>query len=150
MMHWSASRPNERCSFDNNATPLPCGAARSCPISDEYSDFLDTSFLKALMLPILPDVFCVDEHSPTAFSDEHRKMPASAEHREDGYMLQEVFLDGPYGNSFVRPEDVFPEDQTRRKILSGRWMRAGLHTCESVFFSLKLGVVAFFPCFCSP
>jgi hypothetical protein len=99
------------------------------------------------MLPVLPDAVCVDEHNPTVFSDEHRKKPASAAPREDGYMLQEVFSDGPYGNSFVRPEAVSPEARTRRTILLGRWTQAGLRTCESVFFRLELRVVAFFPGF---
>jgi hypothetical protein len=77
MMHWSASRSNEYCSLDNNAIPLPCGAAKSCPISDGYAVFWDTFSVKILMLPVLPDVVCVDEHSPKAFCDEHRKKPAS-------------------------------------------------------------------------
>ena len=147
MMHWSLSRSNEYCSCDNTATPLPCDAAKSCPISNVYAAFPDTVSVKALMLPVLPDVVCANEYSPKAFSDEHRKKQASAERHEDAYMLQEVFSDGPYGNSFVRLVDVSPEGRTRRMIPLGRWMQAGLHTCESVFFRLKLRIVAFFPGF---
>ena len=56
MTHWSPSRSNEYCSFDNTAIPLPCDAAKSCPISDGYAASLDTFSVKASMLPIPPDV----------------------------------------------------------------------------------------------
>jgi len=79
MKHWSVSKSCEYCSVGKTSEPSVCGAARNCPISNECVDFSDTSSLKASTLPELPGVVCEDEHNPTAFSDEHRKMPASAE-----------------------------------------------------------------------
>ena len=97
------------------------------------------------MLPGFPDVFCEDEHSPTAFSDAHRKMPASAEHHEvDDKWPANVWGDS-YDNSFAPVGDGPPEDRTRRTLWSDHWPRVCLHTCGSVFFRLKLWIVAFFP-----
>lgn len=147
MMHWSASKSSGYCFCDNNAALFACDAVRSCPGSNECVDFSDTFFLKASTLPRLPDVFCEDEHNPTVSSDEHRKMPASAEHREGGDRWQVNVSDGLYGSRFVPIEDVSPEGRTRRKILSGHWMRACLHTCGLVFFRLKPRIIALFPRF---
>jgi len=147
MKHWSVSRSYEYCSVGKTSEPSVCGVVRSCPRSNEYVDFPDTFSLKASTLPGAPDVFCEDEHNPPAFSDGHRKMPASAEHREVGDRSQASVSDGLHGSRFVPVEDVSPEGQTRRKILSGHWMQACLHTCGLVSFSLEPRIVAFFPRF---
>ena len=147
MRHWSVSRSGEYCSFDNTAIPLPCDGVRSCPGSNGFADFSDTSSLKALILRGIPDAACENEHNPTAFSCAHRKKPASAEHHVGVYTLQEVFSGDPYDNRLVPAEDESPVGRIRRMRSSGHWMRAGLHICESVFFRLKLRIVAFFPCF---
>ena len=147
MKHWSVSISYEYCSVGKTSAPSVCGAARNCPGSNERVGFSGTFSLKASTLPGLPDVFCGNEHNPTAFSGEHRKMPASAEHREGGDRWQANVSDGPYGSRFVPVEGVFPEGRTRRKILSGHWMRACLHTCGLVFFRLKPRIIAFFPRF---
>jgi len=146
-MRWSVSKSDEYCSDGNTSALLLCGAVRSCPVSNEFVVSSDTSSVNILMLPETPDVFCVAEHNPTAFSGVHRKMPANAEHHADEYMLQEAVLDGLYGNKFVPAEDEFPTGQTRRMKLSDHFLRAGLYICESVFFRLKSWVVAFFPRF---
>jgi len=147
MMHWSVSRSCEYCSVGKTSEPPVCGAARNCPRSNECVDFSDTFSLKASTLPGSPDVFCEYEHNPTAFSDGHRKMPASAEHREGGDRWQANVSDGLYGSRFVPVEDVSPEGRTRRKILSGHWMQTCLHTCGLVFFRLKPMIIAFLPRF---
>jgi len=147
MKHWSVSISYEYCSVGKTSAPLVCGVVRNCPISNECVVFLDTFSLKVSMLLGLPGVFCEDGHNPTAFSDEHRKMPASAEHREGGDKWQANVSDGLYGSRFVPVEDVFPEGRTRRKIQSVHWMRACLHTCGLVFFRLKPRIIAFFPRF---
>ena len=122
MKHWSVSISYEYCSVGKTSALSVFGAARNCPGSNECVDFSDTFPLKASTLPRLPDVFCENEHNPTAFSDEHRKTPASAEHREGGDRWQVNVSDGLYGSSFVPVEDVSPEGRTRRKILSGHWI----------------------------
>ena len=147
MTHWSVSRSNECCSFDNTVRPWLCGVGRSCLKSDGFADFGDTSSSRASIRREIPDAVCGLEHNPTAFSDEHRKMPASAEHREGGDRWQANVSDGLYGSRFVPVEGVSPEGRTRRKILSGHWMRACLHTCGLVFFSLKPWIIALFPRF---
>lgn len=147
MTHWSVSRSYEYCSVGKSSTPSVCGEARNCPGSNECVDFSGTFSLKTSTLPGLPDVFCENEHNPTVFSDEHRKMPASAEHREGGDRWQANVSDGPYGSRFVPVEDVSPEGRTRRKISSGHWMRTCLHTCGLVFFRLKPRIIALFPRF---
>ena len=147
MKHWSASISYECCSVGKTSAPSACGVVKSCPISNGFADLPDTSSSKTLTPPNTPDAFCKDEHNPTVFSGAHRKTPASAEHREAGYMLQEVVSDGLFGSRFVRVEDVSPEGRTRRRILSGHWMRTGLHICGLVFFRLKPRIIAFFPRF---
>jgi len=147
MKHWSVSRSYEYCSVGKTSAPSVCSVARNCPVSNECVDFSDIFPLKTSMLPGFPDVFCEDGHNPTVFSDEHRKMPASAEHREGGDKWQANVSDGLYGSSFVPVEDVSPEGRTRRKISSGHWMRACLHTCGLVFFRLKPRIITFFPRF---
>jgi len=147
MMHWSVSRSDEYCSCDNTATPLPCDAARSCPKSDEFADLWDTFSLKASILQGIPDGVCGAEHNPTVFSRVHRKKLASAERHADAYRLQAAVSDGLFRTKPALAGVEFPAGQIRRMKLLDRWLRAGLHTGESVFFSLKLRIVAFFPCF---
>jgi len=147
MKHWSASISYGYCSVGKTSVPSVCGAARNCPESNECVDFSDTFSLKTSMLSGFPDVFCEDEHNPTVFSDERRKMPASVEHHEGGDRWQANVSDGLYGSRFVPVEDVSPAGRTRRKILSGHWMRACLHTCGLVFFRLKPRIIALFPRF---
>jgi len=141
------SRSYEYCFVGKNASPSTCGAARNCPESDEFADFCGTFSSAASIRLIPPDASCEHEHNPTASPDEHRKMPASAEHHEDGDRWQANVSDGLYGSRFVPVEDVAPEGRTRRRILSGHWMRACLHTCGLVFFRLKPRIIAFFPRF---
>jgi hypothetical protein len=147
MKHWSASRSCEYCSVGKTSEPPVCGAARNCPISNECVDFSDIFFLKASTLPGPLGVVCENEHNPTAFSDGHRKKPASAGDHEDADRWLASVSDDLYGNSFVPVEDESLKGRTRRKILSGHWTRACLHTCESVFFGLKPWIIAFFPRF---
>ena len=116
MKHWSLSISYEYCSGGKTSAPSVCGAARNCPGSNECVDFSNTFSLKASTLPGLPGVFCEDEHNPKVFSGKHRKMPASAEHREAGDRWQANVSDGLYGSRFVPVEDVSPEGRTRRKI----------------------------------
>ena len=147
MMHWSASKSNEYCSCDNTAVPSPCGVARSCPESDEFVALWDTFFVKASTPRGTPDAVCGAAYSPTAFSCGHRKRPANAARPGFGYTWPAVASDGRFRIKPVQVEAEFPEGRTRRMKSRDHWLRAGLRTCESVFFRYKLRVVAFFPCF---
>lgn len=146
-MHWLVSRLNEYCSCGSTAVPSPCGAARSCPKSDGYAALWDTSFVEISILRETPDGVCEAAKSPIAFSCEHRKRPASAAPRGVGYRWPAVVSDDLFRTRLVPAEAVFPKDRIRRRISWGHSLRAGLQTCESVFFRLKLRVVALFPCF---
>jgi hypothetical protein len=145
-MHWSASISNEYCSSDNTVTPLPCGVARSCPESGESADISDISSLTTSLLREIPDAACEVEYNPTVLSCAHCKTPASAEHHEGEYTLPAAFSDGLFRTMPVPAGVEFPAGRTRRTKLWGRCLRVDLHTCESVFFRLKLRVIAFFPC----
>ncbi|AQT68023.1 hypothetical protein STSP2_01177 [Anaerohalosphaera lusitana] len=149
-MRWSASRSDEYCSRDSTAEPCPCGAAKNCPVSDGSAGLPDTFSWSVSKLPRTPDAACVAEHIPRAFSDGHRKTPASAERRVFGYRSQAASWDGRYDSNFGPAEDEPPAVRTRRMIWSARLKRAGLRICESVFFRLEIGVVALFPCLCPP
>ena len=116
MKHWSESISYEYCSVGKTSAPSVCGVVRNCPVSNECVDFSDTFSLKTSMLPGFPDVSCEDEHNPTAFSDEHRKMPASAEHHEDGYMSQAAFSGDMYDTIPFQVVAEFPEGRIRRKV----------------------------------
>jgi hypothetical protein len=149
MKHWSASRSYECCSCGKAAIHLTCRAAKNCPVSNESADLPDTCCEEVSRHSILPyDAFpCV--HNPTASSDAHRKTPASAEHREADDKWRANIPDDLYGSRLDPVEDVSPEDRTRRKILSGHWMRACLHICGLLFFDLKSRIVALFLGFCT-
>jgi hypothetical protein len=150
MKRWSASRSCEYCSDSNTPKPSACGAVKNCPESNVSADALDTVCEAASTYRALPDVFCVLERIPIVFSDVHRKTPSSDEHREVGYTLQATVWDGRCDTNPAPAQDESLKDQTRRKILSGRWRRVGLHICESVFFRFELRIVAFLPCLGSP
>jgi len=150
MTRWSASRSSEYCSCDNSREPCLCGAVRSCRGSNESFDASGTFFSRASIRRGIPDAVCEVEHIPTTSSDERRKMPANAERHEDAYTLLAVSLDDRYGTTPDLAEGESPEDQIRRTRWSDHWTQAGLYICESVFFRLKLRVVAFFPGFRPP
>ena len=82
MKHWSVSKSCGYCSVDRTVEPFLCDAAKNCPRLNECVDFSDIFSLKASTLPETPGVVCEDEHTPTAFSDGHRKTPASVAPRE--------------------------------------------------------------------
>jgi len=145
MTRWSASRSSEYCFCDNIARPSLCGAARSCPESDEYAAPGDTSSVRTSMWPRPPDAVCGVAYSPTAFSGAHRKTPASAAPREFGYMLPAAVWGGRYDTRPGQPAAGFPRGQTRRRIPWDHWRRVDSHIGELLFFRLEPGVIAFFP-----
>lgn len=148
-MHWLVSRSNEYCSFGSTAKPFLCGAVRSCPVSNGFADFRDTSFSSISGLPGIPDDAFEVEHTPRVFSGERRKMPANAELRACGYKSQAAFLGDLCGTNSAPTVDESPVARIRRMISLVRLKRACLHICELVFFRLEIGIVAFFPCFCA-
>src|SRR4030043_298460 len=145
MMHWSLSRSYEYC-FGGRTAALPfCGVARNCPELSESAAVSDTFCEAVSKHSMFPGAAFSCEYNPTVFSDAHRKTPASAERHEDEYMSQADALDGRCDTSPAPAAGESPMGQTRRKRLLGRWTQPCLHTCGSVFFTLKLRVVAFFP-----
>lgn len=120
MMHWSESRSYEYC-FGGRTAALPfCGAARNCPELNESAAVLDTCCEAVSKHSMFPgDAFSCG-HNPTAFSDAHRKTPASAELHEDEYMSQAAVLDGRCDTNPAPVVVESPMGQTRRKQLLGR------------------------------
>lgn len=150
MRHWSASKSDEYCFFGKISTPSAYGAARNYPKSDVFADSSDNCFLKASTLQEIPDVSCVAGHNPRAFCDAHRKRPSSAERHKDEYRLQEAVLGGLYDTIQFPVEAEFPSGRIHRMRQSGRWMRACLYICESVFFRAKTRIITFLPRLGSP
>lgn len=144
------SKSDEYCFDGNTAARSLCDAARSCPVSNVSAAGRDTFSAAASTFPGTPDVSCGAEYIPRASFGVHRKMPASAELHADEYRWPEVFWDGLYGSKPSPAGDEFPEGRIRRMTPSGHLRQVGLRIGESVFFRLKLWVVAFFPCFDSP
>ena len=146
-MRSSASRSDGYCSPGSSPGRLACGAERSCRGSDGSVAREDTAAAAASRPPETPGVSCVCGYSRRVSCDEHRRRPANGE-RHAGVDTSRATASAGRCVTSLRPtEAVSPEGQTRRRISSGRWRQACLHICESVFFRLKLWVVAFFPRF---
>jgi len=147
MTRSSASKSNEYCSAGNTVSRHPCGAARSCPVSDEFADIQDNFCEEASKPQAFPDVVFGCGYIPKAGRREHRKTPASAARR---MVLCMSHADEPACDTSIdRPEGEPPAARTRRRQLSGHLPQDSLHICESVFFRPKVRVVAFLPRFCA-
>lgn len=145
-MHWSVSKSCEYCSADSTVEPFACGAVRSCPGSGGFADVSGTSFAAVSVPPGIPDASCEGEGSPRVSFDEHRRRPTSAERHGVVNMLPAVFGDDGCGTTSAPAVGESPKGRTRRRKWLGHWLRAGLRSDESLFFRLKSGIVAFFPC----
>jgi hypothetical protein len=147
MTHSSASKSNAHCSSGNTASQRPCGAAKSCPVSDEFAAKPDTFCEEVSRHTAFPGVVFDCGYIPKARWREHRRTPASAERHmvlctsHAGVQVCDTSTD--------RHGDELPAARTRRKQLSGRLSQDSLHICESVFFRPKVRIVAFFPRFCA-
>jgi len=150
MRHSLASRLDEYCSLDNTTLPGLSGAAKSCPESDEYACPSGNASVTTAILPEPPDDVCASLNNPKVGCSAHRRRPASAERRVCEYRWpgadRDLHLDA--NCNLVVAES--PTDQTRRKLLLAHSEPDSSHTAESVFFSLKSWVVAFFPRFSPP
>lgn len=124
MMHWSASRSDEYCSCDSTAALSLCGAAKSCPKSDEFAALWDTFSVKASIQPGILDAVCGAAYNPTAFSCGHRKRQANAARPGFGYTWPAVASDDRFRTKPAPVAAEFPEGQTRRMKSWDYWPRA--------------------------
>jgi len=150
MKHSSASISDVYCFVGSTASPVPCGAARSCPGSGVSAGGWDTVSATTSAPPDIPASVSAFAHTPTDSRRGHRKRPASGEcHAYDGMLLSAV-LDGGCDSSLGHAAGVSLKARTRRRLLSDRSSPDCGHTCGSVFFRLEGRVVAFLPGLCTP
>src|SRR4030042_2072042 len=147
MMHSSASKSNAHCPSGSTASQHPCGAAKSCPVSNEYAAKQDTFCEEASRPQAFPGVVFGCGYIPTACCDEHRKTPANAAR----HMVLCMSLAGELvrDTSTDRLEDEPPAARTRRRRPLGHLPQDSFRICESVFFRPKVRIVAFLPRLCA-
>jgi len=150
MRHSLESRSGEYCCCGSTALPFSSCAVRSCPGSDEYAGPSDIAGAKALRPQELPDGVFAGVNNPKAGLSAHRKRPTSVEYRVDGCKSQATDPACLSGTSFDHAEAESPRARTDRKQSLGHLVRDSSHIDESVFFSLKSRIVAFFPRFGTP
>jgi len=147
MTRSSASKSYGHCSSGSTVSRRPCGAAKSCPVSDGFADKRDTFCEEVSRHQASLDAVFVRGCIPTACLRERRKTPASAAHHK---VLYTSHAGEPvFDTSTDQLEGEPPAVRTRRRQLSGHPPPASLRICESVFFRPKAWVVAFLPRLCA-